>query len=146
MQPWKWNNIAAYSFAIQIGTLSALAVMLFANYKKWQYLSFRGQALGILLAWMVLFSNCSDMHTHIITICGFLLWYWCRARHTLFERMMFYALLIVVVLVPQDVVCPPVVMRFLCYKLTLHLWLPTINLIGMCYLTCAEKLPARSMP
>lgn len=141
-RPWQtfyymkpWNNISFASLYIQLGTLLSLMVLYLANYKRFFANTFRVQVLGILMGWMVLFSNAADTHTHLITIVGFALWYWSRSEHGVVDKIFYYALLIVVIVVPVDIICPPFIMRFLFWKLSLHLWLTLINWLRMCYIT-----------
>jgi hypothetical protein len=143
MQPWR--NISFASVYIQAGTLLALAALFCANYKRFRLFEFRAQSLGILMSWMVLFSNAADTHTHLITMLGYLLWYWNRDVRTTLDRIIFYVLFVVVIVVPIDLLCPPVVMRFLFHTLSLHLWLLTLNLMRMCGLTFVRgAIPQRT--
>jgi len=133
MKPW--GNIAAASLYIQLGTLLTLIGLFIANYRHFFIDSFRLQVLGILMGWIVLFSNAADTHTHLITMLGFALWYWSRSERRWLDKILFYALFVVVIIVPVDLLCPPFIMRFLFNELSLHLWLMLINWLRMCYLT-----------
>lgn len=133
MKPW--NNITFASVYIQFGTLLTLITLFVANYRRFLSDSFKLQTLGILMGWLVLFSNAADTHTHLITMLGFALWYWSRSERSLIDKIFFYALFIVVIIVPVDLLCPPTIMRFLFNRLSLHLWLMLINWLRMCYLT-----------
>ena len=136
MKPW--DNITFASLYIQLGTLLTLIALFVANHRRFFMDSFKLQALGILMGWMVLFSNAADTHTHLITMLGFALWYWSRNERSSIDKIFFYALFIVVIVVPVDLICPPFIMRFLFRKLSLHLWLMLINWIRMCYLTLVK--------
>lgn len=138
MKPWQ--NISAYSVYIQLGTLGTLATILLLSFKKINSVNFRLQSLGILMTWMVLFSNAADTHTYLIAMLGYMIWYWSLESHHLFDKVMFYTLLIVVIVVPIDVLCPQFIMEFLFRKLTLHLWLVSINLIRMCYVSFVQPI------
>jgi hypothetical protein len=133
MQPW--GNIIFASIYIQISTLLALTVLFVMNHKRFFTDAFKLQALGILMGWIVLFSNAADTHTYLIAMLGFALWYWSRSERSTIDKVFFYALLVVVMVVPVDLLCPPTVMRFLFGTLSLHLWLVLINWLRMCYLT-----------
>jgi hypothetical protein len=133
MKPW--NNIVAWSVYIQLGTLAAIAGNFLYRFKRFGSINFRLQVMGILMTWMVLFSNAADTHTYLIAMLGYMLWYFSQDVHKKIDKVLFYSLLVVVVIVPIDIICPPFIMRFLFRNLSLHLWLVTINLLRMWYLT-----------
>ncbi len=137
MKPW--NNISAYSVYIQLVTLVSLAALFLYRHNRFGLINFRIQVLGILMTWMVLFSNAADTHTHLLGMLGYMLWYWSQDTVEKIDKFLFYALLLVVIVVPVDILCPPFIMQFLFEKLSMHLWLITINLLRMCYVTFAGK-------
>jgi len=148
-RPWQtfyymkpWRNISFASLYIQLGTLLTLIALFVANHRRFFTNTFKLQALGVLMGWMVLFSNAADTHTHLFTMLGFALWYWCRSERSVVDKVFFYALLVVVMVVPIDLLCPPFIMRFLFGKLSLHLWLMLINWIRMCYITFVKDFSA----
>lgn len=138
MKPW--HNISAYSVYVQLGTLAALAGMFLFRYKKFSSINFRLQVMGILMTWMVLFSNAADTHTYLVAMLGYMIWYWSLESHNIFDKILFYSLLLVVIIVPIDILCPPFIMHILFVQLSLHLWLVTINLLRMCYVTFGPQL------
>ncbi len=69
-RPWQtffymkpWSNISAYSVQIQLGTLLTFAGLFLFRYKRFGEINFRLQIMGIMMTWMVLFSNAADTHT-----------------------------------------------------------------------------------
>jgi hypothetical protein len=138
MQPW--GNISFASLYIQLGTLLTLIALFVANHRRFLTDTFKLQALGILMGWMILFSNAADTHTHLITMLGFALWYWSRSGHSVVDKIFFYALFVVVIVVPIDLICPPFIMRFLFGKLSLHLWFMLISWVRMCCLTLVKDV------
>ncbi len=72
---------------------------------------------------------------NLIAMTGYMLWYWSQEYHFKIDKIFYYALLIVVIIVPIDLICPPFIMHFLFWKLSLHLWLIFINLLRMTYIT-----------
>lgn len=61
--------------ALQIGSLLLLAVLVFASRRKWDTAAFRAQALGILMGWVILFSDSAEKNTYLVAMAGFMLWY-----------------------------------------------------------------------
>jgi hypothetical protein len=117
-----------------------LAGMFLFRFKDFGSINFRVQAMGILMTWMVLFSNAADTHTYLISMLGYVLWYWSRwNENSQFDKILFYSLLLVVIIVPIDILCPPFIMEFLFSELSLHLWLVLISLLRMCYVTFVQR-------
>ena len=151
-RPWQtfyymkpWGNICMASLYIQIGTLLTLIALFIANIRRFCSNAFKLQALGILMGWIILFSNAADTHTHLITMLGFALWYWSRNERGIVDKIFFYALFIFVMVVHIDLLCPPFIMQFLSYELSLYLWLMLINLLRMCYLTFIKDFSKTSV-
>ncbi|MDR0414961.1 MAG: DUF2029 domain-containing protein [Prevotellaceae bacterium] len=139
IQPW--GNITSIRMYIQIGTLLALVSLLFVNHKKFKSFEFRAQVPGILMGWLILFSNVAEKHTYVIALLGYMLWYWSMpylnssSTTKLLDKILFYAAFFIMVIVPIDILCPPFIMRFLFYKLSLNLWLFTFIWFRMCFVT-----------
>lgn len=118
-------GLLRYQLAIQIGVLTALAVALAANFRKWSEAFFRLAALAVLMGYVILFSNSSEGHTYVITLIAYQFWYWSMKRGgalNLVDRIVYWATFVVVVVMPVDVLCPPRVMQ-LFYGWQINLWL-----------------------
>lgn len=131
----------SYMMYIQASSLTLLAALLLLRKKFYGSFAFRAGVIGLLMGWVILFSNSAESHTYLIALAGFLLWYNTR-RHTLFDRILLWANLIVLVLVPIDVFCPARVCHYLFETLTLNLWIFAITWLRMCYTLLIA--PARS--
>jgi len=119
-----WGGIApSYATYIQMGVLAWLGGLLFACRRFWNDFSFRAGALGILMGWIILFSNAAEKHTYIIALAGFLLWYWPRRERTVPDKILYWANFAILVLMPIDLLCPPAVMRFFFDTLDANQWL-----------------------
>ncbi|WP_418981948.1 glycosyltransferase 87 family protein [Alistipes sp.] len=120
---------------LQILSLGTLAALFLASFRKWTTAAFRAQALGILMGWVVLFSDSAEKHTYVIALTGFALWYWSRPRHTRTDKVLFWANFVLLGLVPIDIICPVPVMRFVTRTLWLHVWVFCFTWLRMAYLT-----------
>jgi len=130
-------NLHQYRLYVQIGVLLALAAGVFSNIRRWKDELFKMGCLAILMAYTILFSNSSETHTYTITLIGYMFWYWNMVHYgyrTLFDRILFWAILIVVVLMPLDVLCPVPVMEFF-YGFQLNLWLLLVMFLRECQVT-----------
>jgi len=118
-------NLLPYQIYIQSGVLMALVVGVFANWKKWRTPFFSIAFLAVIMGYVVMFSNSSEGHTYVITLIGYQMWYWTMNRTKSLNRMdkiLFWAIFAVVVVMPVDLLCPPQVMRIF-YDVQLNLWL-----------------------
>ncbi|MEG2240704.1 MAG: glycosyltransferase family 87 protein, partial [Alistipes sp.] len=133
------NRTLPYFRIVQIGTLVLLAGLFLANYKKYSSFAFRAQALGILMGWVILFSDSAEKHTYVIALGGYLLWYWNHAPRRI-DKVLFWANFVLLVLIPIDVVCPIPVMRFVCYTLWLNIWVFLFTWLRMGYITFIRQV------
>lgn len=133
IQPF-FDTAPAYMNHIRIGILLILAALLIYNRKKYGDFGFRAQALGILMGWVILFSDSSERHTYLIALAGYMLWYWTIVPKRI-DVVLFWANFVVLTVMPVDLLCPPTVMRFVFNTLTLNLWLFSFTWLRMCYRT-----------
>lgn len=130
-------GLLRYQMAVQIGMLAVLAVGLVANRRKWGQPFFRLAALAVLMGYVILFSNSSEGHTYVITLIAYQFWYWSMKRGGALnpvDRIVYWATLIVVVIMPVDVLCPPRVMQ-LFYGWQFNLWLLLYLWLRICWTT-----------
>ncbi len=121
-------NLLAVQPWVQAGVLAALTAGLFARWRQWRSDYFRIGALACLTGYVILFSNSSESHTYVISLIGYMMWYWTMKRGgelKLLDRVLFWAVFAVVVVMPVDVLCPPPIMNFF-YGLQINLWLLVI--------------------
>lgn len=107
---------------LQIGSLAILAAAFLASFRKWSSAAFRAQALGILMGWVVLFSDSAEKHTYVIALAGFALWYWGRPARTRTDKTLLWANFLLLGIVPIDILCPVPVMQVVTKVLWLHVW------------------------
>lgn len=120
---------------LQVGSLAVLAALFLSSFRKWRSAAFRAQALGILMGWVVLFSDSAEKHTYLIALTGFALWYWSRPRPTRADRVLLWSNFVLLGLVPIDLLCPVPVMEFLTRTLWLHVWVFCFTWLRMAFLT-----------
>ena len=91
---------------VQIIVFSLLAVAFFFRYKRWREFRFKVQALGVLTGFMILFSDCPETHTYIITFPFYAMAFWLRNKHTWIDWTLFWLLVVNFCILPTDVLCP----------------------------------------
>lgn len=141
-RPWEtffyigllFDHPPTWAKALQIGTLAALAVLLALNRRKYSDIGFRVQSLGILMGWVILFSNSAEKHTYVIALLGYMLWYW-SIRRAMFDRILFWANFVVLTVIPVDLLCPVPVVWVVFDTWDLNLWLFLITWGRMIYKT-----------
>lgn len=91
---------------VQIVVLALLGVAFFARYKRWKDFRFRVQALAVLTGYMILFSDCPETHTYIITLPFYAMAFWLQPRRTWLDWTLFWLLVVNFCILPTDVLCP----------------------------------------
>ena len=128
-------NLLPYQMYIQIGALMALITGALIHRRKWCTPFFRISFMAALMGYVILFSNSSEGHTYVISLIGYQMWYWTMYRtQSLYrvDKILFWAIFLIVVVMPVDVLCPPAVMRIF-YGLQLNLWLLLAMWLRICY-------------
>ncbi len=139
------EHLPACIHYVQTGVLALLAVLVVANRKRFGDFAFRIQSVGILMGWMILFSNAAEKHTYVIALLGYLLWYWTQADRRLFDRVLYWVNLAVLVLMPIDLICPPAVMHFFFDTLDLNQWLFLLTWCVMVWQTYVKRWPVQTL-
>jgi hypothetical protein len=137
-------NLLPYQMYIQIGVLIALVAGVFANWRMWRIPFFKIAFMAALMGYIILFSNSSEGHTYVISLIGYQMWYWMMYRAgalTGVDRILYWAIFAVVVVMPVDILCPPYVMRIF-YGIQLNLWLLVAMCLRICH-TAFLKMPQR---
>lgn len=139
-------HLLPYYRIVQIITISVLAAFLIFNRKKYDSFAFRAQALGVLMGWVILFSEAAESHTYVIALAGYMLWYW---NHTpqLLDKILFWANFFLLVIVPIDILFPVSIAKILYHNLYLGIWIFLFTWLRMVYTTFlkpAEPIPETS--
>lgn len=91
---------------VQIITMGILAILFFWRYKRWSDFRFRVQALGVLSGFMILFSDCPETHTYVITFPFYAMAFWLQDKRTWLDWTLFWLLVVNFCILPTDVLCP----------------------------------------
>ena len=120
---------------LQLGMLGVLALLFLGNYRKWTSSTFRAQALGILMCWVVLLSDSAEKHTYVIALAGFMLWYWSRENRTMTDKILFWSCFVLLCIVPIDVIVPVPIRNIITRVLWINIWVFFITWIRMIWQT-----------
>ena len=91
---------------VQVGVLAGLGILFFARHKRWSDFRFRVQALAVLSGYMILFSDCPETHTYIITLPFYAMAFWLQPQRTWLDWTLFWLLVVNFCILPTDVLCP----------------------------------------
>lgn len=91
---------------VQVGLLVLLAIGFFANYKRWKSLYFRTCCMAVLSGYIILFSDCPETHTYIISFPGYVMAFWLQPNRKWYDWVLFWSLVVNFGVLPTDVLCP----------------------------------------
>jgi hypothetical protein len=114
----------------QMGSFVLILLFGLLNLKRSRDFSYRAQTMGILMGWLIFFSSAPEIGTYLIAILGYLLWYYTIEKNK-FDRILFILNFILLVVVPQDIICPRPVMKFIYYTLNLNLIIFGVSWVNM---------------
>ena len=128
-----------YMRIFQATVMLILIAVFFAMKTRWNDFRFRVQALGILMGYIILFSEASEPHTYVIAFSGYMICWHTWRTHTLFDRIMFWVVFVLFSILPTDVLCPARVHQYINNTLFLNVWSFTLVWITMIYRTINYK-------
>lgn len=117
------HYVLDYYRIIQLITIGVVVMLFFLQYRRWADFKFRATILGVLMGWIIVFGDSSETHTYLIALAGYMLWYWLQATHTLFDKVLFWALFVFFGIIPVDVFVPASVHQFLDNTLYINVYL-----------------------
>lgn len=92
---------------VQGAVLALLSVLFFLMHKRWNRIEFRTSVFATMMGFVILFSDCPETHTYVISMPGYMMCYFCIWKnHTLWDKILFWGLVIFMGLMPCDVFCP----------------------------------------
>ncbi len=132
-------GVLPYMRIFQASVMVLLIAMFFALKNRWNELDFRVQVLGVLMGYIILFSEASEPHTYVIALSGYMMCWYTWKRHTLFDTIMFWIVFVLFSIIPTDVLCPSSVHRLINNTLFFNVYSYTIVWITMIWRTIKNK-------
>lgn len=120
---WPLRYVLDYYRIVQLVTIGLVVVMFFCRFKRWCDFRFRAVTLGVLMGWIILWGDSSETHTYLIALAGYMLWYYLQEQHSLFDKVLFWALIVFFGLIPVDAFVPSSVHYFLNETLFINVYL-----------------------
>ena len=136
---WPLRYVLDHYRIVQLLTIGVVIMLFFLNRYRWKDFAFRATTLGVLMGWIILWGDSSETHTYLIALAGYMLWYWLKEHHTIFDKVLFWALLVFFGIVPTDVLVPATVHNFLNGTLFIDVYLYAIVWFQMLFEMMVKK-------
>ncbi len=131
----SYKSIEPFMGFISIGILLLILFITLIKLKVFkESFSQRAQFLGILMSWAILFGLSSERHTYVIAMVGYAIWY-LNIVPNRFDKLLFWTNFILLGVCPIDILCPPIISRFVLYKLNFGTIIFAITWLTMIYKT-----------
>ena len=124
---------------VQLVTIGLIIALFFVKRNRWREFEFRATTLGVLMGWIIVFGDSSEVHTYLIALSGYMLWYYLQEHHTVLDKVLFWALIVFFGLIPTDVLVPSRVHNFLNGTLYINVYLYTIVWCKMVWSMITER-------
>lgn len=132
-------GVLPYMRIFQASVMILLIAMFFALKNRWSEFTFRVQALGVLMGYIILFSEASEPHTYVIALSGYMMCWYTWKKHTLFDHIMFWIVFVLFSIIPTDVLCPARIHRLINDTLFFNVYSYTIVWLTMIWRTIKDK-------
>lgn len=129
------DSIGKYSTIISASIFLLLILMIIINLKKFKN-SFekRAQYLGILMSWAILFSLGTELHTYVIAMTGYAIWY-INIKTTKIDKVLLWINFFLLSIFPIDILCPVFISKVVLGDLNLGIIMFSITWFIMVYKT-----------
>jgi hypothetical protein len=133
-----YDPIENYSGIISLGVLLLIFTIALIRLKVFKE-SFgrRGQLLGVIMSWAIIFSTGSETHTYVIAVAGYVIWYFC-SNPNWSDKVLLWTNFILLGILPIDIFCPVVISDFILVRLNMSVLIFTITWGIMVYRTFAS--------
>lgn len=132
-------EINLYASKISIVVLFAIFVFALFNIKKFKNsFGLRAQFLGILMGYVILFGLSSELHTYVIAMVGYAIWY-IHSKKTKLDKTLLWINFFLLAIFPIDIFCPVIISKFVLGKLHLGVLVFFTTWLIMIYKTFVSK-------
>lgn len=134
-----WGDLAVtgihtqYQAHIQLFVIAVITALTFLRLKWRENFNFRVGLLAVVTGYVILFGSGTEKHTYIIGLVAYLYWWWSKNNKKTIDKIFYWSIFAIIVLVPVDVIVPKQVMLFLLWDLDLNKWLFLAAWLYVCY-------------
>ena len=130
---WPLNKVLDHYRVVQLVTLAFVVGVFFVQHRRWGEFEFRATALGVLMGWIIVLGDSSEIHTYLIALSGYMLWYWLRDHHSTFDKVLLWALVVFFGIMPVDLFVPARVNKLVNGTFFIAIYLYAIVWCQMCW-------------
>jgi len=128
-------EINSYASKISFVVLFLIIILGILNAKRFkQSFALRAQYLGILMSYGILFGLSSELHTYVIAMVGYAVWY-IYNKKTKLDTILLWINFFLLAVFPIDIFCPLIISKFILGKLHLGVIVFFITWLVMVYKT-----------
>lgn len=150
-RPWEtffyikllFPHLPTSIYYYQLTALFILALFTLLNYRSFKEFNFRIEVLGLMMGWIIFFSNMAETHTYVVALLGLMLWYQTIPFNPIARGLMLLNLIILVI-VPVDLLCPRAILQ-LVDRWNINLWLFFVTFIFMVYHILIRRLLCKAV-
>jgi hypothetical protein len=133
-------SINDYASKISIVVLFILFIVGLYQQKQFKNsFKLRAQYLGILMSYTILFGLGSELHTYVIAMVGYAIWYIFSDKSQI-HKILLWINFFLLVIFPIDIICPVIISKFVLGKLHLGVIIFFITWCMMVYKTFTNKI------
>ncbi|PQJ77702.1 glycosyltransferase family 87 protein [Polaribacter porphyrae] len=130
-----YPDINKYATILSIGVLFSLFFLGLSKMKRFQNsFALRVQFLGILMSYTILFGLSSELHTYVIAMVGYAMWYLFTKTSKL-DKILLWINFFLIAIFPVDILCPVIISKFVLGKLHLSVLIFFATWLIMVYKT-----------
>ncbi|MCF6214357.1 MAG: DUF2029 domain-containing protein [Flavobacteriaceae bacterium] len=104
----------------------------------------RAQFLGILMSWTILFGFSTELHTYVIAVVGYAIWYLSSAP-TKLDKVLLWSNFMLLAILPIDLLFPRTISHFIITKLNIGVIVFSITWFIMVYKTFTSQYVVKEL-
>jgi hypothetical protein len=133
------SSINLYASKISVVILFLLFLLGVLNIKRFKKtFALRAQYLGILMSYVIIFGLSSELHTYVIAMVGYAIWY-IHSEKTVLNKTLLWINFFLLAIFPIDIFCPVILSKFVLGKLHLGVLIFFTTWLMMIYKTFFNK-------
>lgn len=134
-----FNTIPQHTTFYQLGSFGVLSLLSVFRLKRSSSFSYRAASVGIMMGWVILFSNSPELGTYLIAMCGLGLWYFSQ-EHDRFVKWIMILNFFFFMVVPQDILFPRPLMSVIIEQAQLHILVFLLTWLWMIWKTYGPEM------
>ncbi len=140
-----FNSVEQIKTIITLGVFFIIFLFTILRLKLFkESLLHRAQFLGILMSWTILFGFGTELHTYVIAMVGYAVWY-LSSIPTKLDKILLWVNFILLAILPIDLLFPRVISHFIITRLNIGVIVFSITWFIMVYKTFTSQLIVKKL-